>query len=229
MEITADFDTILFDLDDTLHDREKTLRVFIRLFLQKYAYNLESRSRCVFENGFLKLDEQGCRPREEVFTELDKMLSWKHAPELKEQLNFWYSEFPKCAEPVSELYDVLDFFQARNIKMGIVTNGSSAFQNTKIDRLGIREYMKTIIISEEVNYRKPDPEIFRLALAEIKSSPRATLFVGDNPDVDIKGARDSGLVSVWVSNRHAWSASQYRPDYTIDRLAGLENLPVSFR
>ena len=167
VEITADFDTILFDLDDTLHDRGKTLRAFIRLFLQKYADNLEPRSRRVFENAFLKMDEQGYRPREEVFTELNKTLLWKHAPELKEQLDFWYSEFPKCAEPVSDLNGVLDFFQARNIKMGIVTNGSSAFQNTKIDRLCIRKYMKTIIISEEVNYRKPDPKIFRLALAEI--------------------------------------------------------------
>ena len=229
VKITPNFDTILFDLDDTLHDREKTLRAFIRLFLQKYDGNLEPDSRSVFENGFLKMDEQGYRPREEVFTELNKILTWRRAPELKEQLAFWYSEFPKCAEPVSDLYGVLDFFQARNIKMGIVTNGSSAFQNTKIDRLGIRKYMKTIIISEEVNVRKPDPEIFRLALAEIKSKPGTTLFVGDNPVVDIKGALDSGLISVWVSNCRTWSTAQYRPDSTIDGLAGLEDLPVAFQ
>lgn len=123
-----------------------------------------------------------------------------------------------------DLYCVLDYFKKQNMKMGIVTNGSSVFQNTKIDQLGIRKYMKTIIISEEVNVRKPDLKIFQLALTKIQSNPNTTLFVGDNPIVDIMGANDSGLISVWMSNHKIWQVKQYQPKFTINRLSDLENL-----
>lgn len=198
--MTMNFDTILFDLDDTLHDRNKTLHNFIHLFIQKYSDDLASGSGYILENTFLKIDEKGYRPRKEVFSELNKILPWKHLPDLEEQLAFWNAEFPKCAEPAIDLYSVLDYFRSRNIKMGIVTNGSAAFQNSKIDKLGIRKYMKTILISEEACIRKPDQKIFQLALAKIRSDSYTTLFVGDHSIVDIKGAIDSGLISVWVSN-----------------------------
>lgn len=38
---------------------------------------------------------------------------------------------------MDSLYDVLDYFLDKNIKMGIITNGESNFQNTKIDKLPI--------------------------------------------------------------------------------------------
>lgn len=218
------FDTILFDLDDTIHDRNKTLHNFICLFIQRYYSDLDDYSRQILEDTFVKIDKQGYRKREEVFAELNKILHWKHVPDLKELLDFWNNEFPKCAEPVINLQCVLEHFKNKNTKMGIVTNGSSAFQNTKIDKLGIRKYMKTIIISEEVNIRKPDPKIFQLALAKIQSNPDTTLFVGDNPIVDIKGANDSGLISVWVSNHQTWNMNQYRPKLTINQIYDLINL-----
>ena len=81
--------------------------------------------------------------------------------------------------------------------MGIVTNGDSLLQQTKIDKLNLRKYMEAIIISEELKMRKPDSEIFLLALSKIQSRSETTLFVGDNPSIDIKGAINAGLVSVW--------------------------------
>ncbi len=59
--------------------------------------------------------------------------------------------------------------------------------------------MKTIIISEEVNIRKPDPKIFHLALSKINSNNETTLFIGANPLIDIKWAIDFGLISVWLT------------------------------
>ena len=142
------FDTILFDLDDTIHDRNKSLCKFVDLFKQKYSKYLEYDSKLVMKDIFIEIDMQGYRPREEMFKEIQERVLWKYKPELKELINFWNTEFPKCAEPMTNLYNVLDYFIDKNIKMGIITNGSSKFQNTKIDKLNFRKYMKTIIISE---------------------------------------------------------------------------------
>lgn len=182
------FDTILFDLDDTLHDRNKSLCKFVDLFKLEYSHVLNYDSNLIIKEVFFEIDWQGYRQRDEMFTELQSRISWKYKPNLKELVDFWNEEFPKCAEPMTNVYKVLDFFKNENIKMGIVTNGHSDFQNRKIDKLDLRKYMKTIIISEEVNVRKPNPEIFHLALSRANSNSKTTLFVGDNPLCDIKGA-----------------------------------------
>jgi len=218
------FDTILFDLDDTIHDRNKSLCKFIDLFKLKYRPALNYDNKLIMKNIFFELDWQGYRPREDMFKELQNRVSWKYKPNLKELIDFWNEEFPKCAEPMANLYNVLDFFMNENIKMGIVTNGASNFQNTKINKMNLRKYMKTIIISEEVNIRKSHPEIFHLALSRINSNNETTLFVGDNPLWDIKGAINAGLISVWLSNGKVWDAKQYAPKYIINNISELMNI-----
>lgn len=218
------FDTILFDLDDTIHDRNKSLCKFVDFFKLKYSNALNYDSKLIMKDIFFEIDCQGYRLREEMFKDLQSRVSWKYKPNLKELIDFWNEEFPKCAEPMANVYKVLDFFMNKNIKMGIVTNGHSDFQNTKIDKLNLRKYMKTIIISEEVNIRKPHPEIFHLALSRINSNRETTLFVGDNPLWDIKGAIDAGLISVWLSNGQVWDTKDYIPRYIINNISELMNI-----
>ncbi|WP_346935718.1 HAD family hydrolase [Clostridium sp.] len=215
------FDTILFDLDDTIHDRNRSLSKFVDLFKLKYSEVLDYDSMAIIKDIFFEIDKQGYKPREEMFKELQDRILWRYKPDLKELIDFWNVEFPKCAEPMPNLYNVLDYFIDRNIKMGIITNGNSDFQNTKIDKLDFRKYMKTIIISEEIDIRKPDPKIFHLALSKINSKNETTLFVGDNPIIDIKGAIDSGLTSVWLSHGEAWNLKQYTPKYIINNISEL--------
>ncbi len=215
------FDTILFDLDDTIHDRNSSLCKFVDFFILRYCDALDYDSKLIVKDVFFEIDNKGYKPREEVFKELQDRVSWKYKPDLKELIDFWNVEFPKCAEPMLNIYNVLDYFINKNIKMGIVTNGNSNFQNTKIDKLDFRKYMKTIIISEEVDIRKPDPKIFHLALSKIDSNNEKTLFVGDNPLIDIKGAIDSGLVSVWLSHGQVWNIKHYIPGYIINDISEL--------
>ena len=74
--------------------------------------------------------------------------------------------------------------------------------------------MKTIIISEEVNFRKPDPKIFNL-------NNKTTLFVGDNSLIDIKGVIDSDLISVWLNHGQIWNLKYYTPRYIINNISEL--------
>ena len=47
--------------------------------------------------------------------------------------------------------------------------------------------------------RKPDSEIFHLALKNINLRPVQSVFVGDNPVADIKGAKEAGLATVLLA------------------------------
>lgn len=122
---------------------------------------------------------------------------------------------------MDSLYDVLDYFLDKNIKMGIITNGESNFQNTKIDKLGLRKYMTAIIISDEVGVRKPNSDVFNIALSKIGSKKETTLYVGDNPVNDIKGAIYARLIPIWLSNGKTWDEDTFFPRCIINSLAEL--------
>jgi putative hydrolase of the HAD superfamily len=218
------FNTILFDLDDTLLDRNRSLYTFIELFKAKYDHVLVCEGDLKFKDIFLELDCSGYKPREEMFKELLNITSWRIKPKIKEIMDYWNTEFPKCALPVTDLYGILDYFQDKKINMGIVTNSFTNFQYAKIDKLNLRKYMKTIVISEEVGMSKPDPEIYYLALSRIDAKPDTTLFVGDYPSTDIKGAYDSKIASVWLSHGKTWDIEDYRPCYIINDLSELINI-----
>lgn len=55
------FDTILFDLDDTIHDRNKSLSNFVELFKRKYSDALAYESKLIIKDIFFEIDLRGYR------------------------------------------------------------------------------------------------------------------------------------------------------------------------
>ena len=72
--------------------------------------------------------------------------------------------------------------------------------------------------------RKPDSKIFHLALSKINSNNETTLFVGDHPLIDIKGAINSGLIPVWLNGGRIWNIKHYKPKYIINNLNELTKI-----
>ena len=83
----------------------------------------------------------------------------------------------------------------------IVTNGRVEQQELKIRRTGLDAIVHGWVISESTGHKKPAPEIFHAAAAE----------VGDSAHADIRGATGIGVRSVWVSNGRAWTEPTFRP------------------
>ena len=94
---------------------------------------------------------------------------------------------------------LLDALRGR-VKVGVVTNGPSAQQRAKLDQFDINPNdLDALAISEEVGTRKPDPTIFRYALANLGVPPERVTMLGDSWENDILGALESGLAAVWLN------------------------------
>ena len=92
-------------------------------------------------------------------------------------------------------------------RLGLVSNGLEQEQRIKIAPLGLDRYLETVAISGELGIRKPDPAIFRHALAALGVSASEAIHVGDDFGADIEGARAAGLAAgIWV-NREGTSDS----------------------
>ena len=68
-----------------------------------------------------------------------------------------------------------------------------------LSRLEMDGLFDDVVISEEVGWRKPHPDIFTRALAGAGVEPSRALFVGDNLDADVWGAHHAGIPAVWIN------------------------------
>lgn len=194
---------VLFDLDNTLTDRPRSIEIFAARFYDEFRATLDSPLSQVTD-VILRGDSDGYRPKHELFDAILNDLRWHHAPELAQIEHYWFEQSPCCMQPREGLFDLLDELTHRNIKRGVITNGQTTVQNATLDAIGVRPYMQTILVSETVGLRKPDAAIFQLALSQLGLSPQETIFVGDHPLNDVHGARCAGLVAVWLSGCHDW-------------------------
>ncbi len=83
--------------------------------------------------------------------------------------------------------------------MGVVTNNLVAEQIEKLAHLDMTHLVDALVISEEAGVRKPDPAIFRLALARCGASANEAVMLGDSWGSDVLGARAAGIRAVWLN------------------------------
>jgi putative hydrolase of the HAD superfamily len=202
---------ILFDLDDTLTDRKASLKRFAIQYLEDFKTHLEM-DVDVFAQELEHADDGGYRPRPEMFQILLETLSWKIVPTRDEFLTYWINTFPRLALPMPGMLETLQALQSRGFKLGIITNGHSFQQQTKIDALEVRGFFETILVSLEVNLRKPSLEIYQLALERLGVKANQAWMVGDHIVNDVHGARAAGLTGVWLHHEsRVWDADE--PSY----------------
>jgi putative hydrolase of the HAD superfamily len=93
---------------------------------------------------------------------------------------------------------VLEALRPR-VKLAMITNGASDIQRAKIVGSGLADFFDLILVSGEVGFGKPKPEIFRLAIDRLDVDEASAVMVGDSLARDIAGAAGVGMRSVWVN------------------------------
>ena len=121
------------------------------------------------------------------------------APSLSEldRDNFFEVAYEHFAEAgVWELYpevpDVLKQLRPR-YQLAVISNFDGRLRLI-LRNLGISKYFAHVFISSELGADKPDPEIFRRALATLHLKADEVLHVGDDPERDWKAAVAAGLM-----------------------------------
>lgn len=82
--------------------------------------------------------------------------------------------------------------------VGILTNGEGRMQGAKLEHHGLVDLVDTIVISNEVGVRKPDPAIFEEAASRVDAGTH--VYIGDTYEEDIQPALDAGFVPVHIRN-----------------------------
>lgn len=100
-----------------------------------------------------------------------------------------------------EVRDGLAALRRAGWRLGIVSNGEADNQLGKIERTGLDLLVDSVAVSGALGVRKPDAEIFRIAVEGAGCAPAdGGWMVGDNPAADIAGGAAVGLRTIWVDS-----------------------------
>ena len=77
------------------------------------------------------------------------------------------------------------------MRVAMVSNGVNQERGAR--KLGIDHYFDVIVGSVHVGFAKPDPKIFHIALSALDVAPDDAIMVGDDPELDVEGARGVGM------------------------------------
>ncbi len=229
------YDAIFFDLDNTLLDHTGAETLAQADLCRTHAADLGAvtpddflaRYRVVNTRLWRDLEAGRCTPadvRLRRFAETLAELGLDPTPAFR-MSETYLSDYGHHWQPTVGALAVLSALVGR-VPLGVISNGFSDTQQRKLDQLGLRPFFDPalIVLSEDVGHMKPHRPIFDLAadrVAVADRSPRL-LYVGDNPTVDIDGAKSAGWDAVWFVH----PPGQPRPeppvaDLVCDQLADL--------
>jgi HAD superfamily hydrolase (TIGR01662 family) len=236
-------DTVLFDLDDTLHDDSAAYKTAAR----RVAFDVAAERGIDAERLFGAYVAEANRfwkslSNESVATPIaeSRIALWTVA------LAAVGIDDPAVARASADRYiayrtevlglfpgalDLLIALRARGCTIGIVSNGFAATHHEKIDRLALRAHIDGLFLADEMGMVKPDPRVFLHACEVLGADPARTAMVGDRYDRDVIGAHEAGLFTVWLDLRGApLPPGAVPPDATVTTIgAVLDVLPLGRR
>jgi len=135
----------------------------------------------------------------------------------------WYRPLSECATVEDALAETLGTLSRTGLTLGIISNTfvPGEVLDRHLEREGLLKFLPIRIYSCDVRYRKPSPVIFRIALERAGLTAGETMFVGDSPHADIRGANLAGMISVLKDPAGRYSASTPSAKYRISKIAEL--------
>jgi putative hydrolase of the HAD superfamily len=236
-------EAVFFDLFDTLVLLENS-EIYYRPSLRKlYEFLVKNGMNVAFED----FERVYFEVRDKFYSESRKSLEEPHfnvrVSQTLKRLGYNYDisdplitgatmafadEFIHYVSLDSETPDVLQRLYGK-YKLGLVSNFAIPECGWKLlDKFGLRQFFDVVIISGEVNKRKPSPEIFERALTIIGVEASKVVFVGDMLDLDILGPKNVGMKTVLIKRRPMGDAD-VKPDKIITHLSELPNVLEDWR
>lgn len=230
---------ILFDVNGTMIDiltdegKEEIYRTIACFLAYQGAYVPWPALRDAY---FQRMDAQR-RKRGESHPEFDAVGIWKELIDSYADA-MWVSKTKRAQLPhiVAEMYRALSRIHlglyadvqrvldelAGRYRLGIVSDGQSAWALAELKETGIARYFDPIVISGDFGFRKPDCRLFDAALHRMRLRAEHVVFVGNDMYRDVYGARRVGMKTVFFrSNQGRQEMEGVEPDYIIHRFLEL--------
>lgn len=222
------YNTLLFDVDDTLIDFQETERLSMQSLFTKHGIPLDDDVK----ERYLRINqelwtafEQGKATNKEIETRFQRLFDELQIVQdglaFEQEYKLALGQTYPLVEGATEIVEQL----AKTHRLFVVTNSVGAMQRNRLSMAGLTPFMKEIFISDEVGYQKPMKEFFDHVFHRIPQLDLSTtLIIGDSLTSDITGGMRAGIDTCWFNPRGKQGRADVVPTYQISSLEQLLQL-----
>lgn len=192
--------TVIFDIDGTLYDYDtaehRAMEAIAAYVCAKPGWNRE-RFDTAYREAFDALNRltAGTAASHNRLIRYS-ILTEKHGLCQSDALNMdeiYWTSFIRDIVPFPYLSEALAFLKENGIRIGAGTNMTSYAQYLKLRKLGILDAFDFILTSEEALAEKPKERFFKRCAERAGCAEEECLFIGDDTEKDVNGARRIGM------------------------------------
>ncbi len=189
---------LMFDLDGTLYDCQALLDKQREVAIDI----IKDHINCDWNQAKQKLDD----------TQNQMQQSLGYFPSMTAatvEIGIPLKEYVKsCADR----YDGSDFLERdqqlintlmklnQHYNLGLVSNNNSTQIGRMLSKLGIENFFQLQLGVDTTYYIKPDVRVYEHAMNKLGVLPEECMVIGDRQDIDLKPAKDLGMITMLVSS-----------------------------
>lgn len=225
---------VLFDVDDTLVDTRGAFADAMAEVARVYLPHLPAERRGEVlamwrrdAGGHYRAYTRGEETfRAQRFTRANELMAAFGGPVLDDAgFDAWddvfESAFAAAWRAFPESAGAVDALLAAGVPVGALSNAATDYQVRKLGAVGLGERVPMLVGVDVFGVGKPDPRVFQEAARRLGTDPAATLYVGDELDIDAGGAVHAGLQGAWLDRPGARRGGTHPEDPEAARAAGI--------
>ncbi|WP_203364391.1 YjjG family noncanonical pyrimidine nucleotidase [Bacillus sp. REN10] len=217
------YQTLLFDVDDTLLDFGAAENLALRLLFEGQDISLTAEVEAQYKQinqGLWRAFEEGKISRDGVLNTRFSVLFEAYGQEVDGAAldNKYRSYLEKGHQLIDGAFELITNLQ-HQYDLYIVTNGVSKTQHKRLRDSGLYPLFKGIFVSEDTGYQKPMKEYFDYVFVRIPNfSVDQALIIGDSLSADIKGGQLAGVDTCWFNPNMKSNDTDIISTYEIQQL-----------
>lgn len=220
------YDTLLFDIDDTILDFQKSERKAMRIALEKVGLKVTddilSHYHEVNMKYWKKVELNEISKDEVLYLRHEEFLPlYGINYDAKEFEKLYRSNLNKLAYVKKNARKVL-IELSKTHRIYAITNGAIKTQKSRMKKSNMQQYFIKSYISYELGVSKPDIRFFNIVKNDIKDfNPSKTLIIGDSLTSDVKLGINGNVDTCWFNEHNKVNNSNINPTYEINSLLEL--------
>jgi HAD superfamily hydrolase (TIGR01509 family) len=164
---------VIFDLDGVISDTQKIkTQTSVDLLFEKYGVEMTHED---YEEKYAGMKtKQIFKDIFDIYNINDDLNKF-----IEQRIDLLNQSIEKEVPLVPGSLDLVDYFKSQNLRLALASGGMRYWVDLILKKLNIKNKFEVIAYSDEVEFAKPDPEIYELAAEKLNIKPEYCLVIED--------------------------------------------------
>ncbi len=124
-------------------------------------------------------------------------------------------------EPYPRVRSTLIELKKKGLALGIVSDAPRMRAWLRLAEMGLTDFFDFVVTLEDTGHEKPSVLPFKAAMKQLNLTAEEILFVGDNPERDIKGAQKLGIKTALAKYGQLFPDKNIKADFELKNISEL--------